>query len=99
LLNVFPEGSRSEDGRLQPVQGGVALAIRRAKVPVVPVGIAGAYEAWPRHRTLPRPGKVRIVYGPPRELHHLANAEIVAELEKLLVEYRDKAEAWRAEDL
>ena len=98
LLNVFPEGSRTPNGKLQAVQGGVALAIRRAKVPVVPVGIAGAYAAWPRHQLAPKFGKVRVVYGPPRELHHLSSSEIVAELEKLLVEYRDKAIAWRDED-
>jgi 1-acyl-sn-glycerol-3-phosphate acyltransferase len=52
---VFPEGTRSSDGRLQPIRPGILLLIKRAKAPVVPVGIAGAFEAWPRWRPLPMP--------------------------------------------
>jgi 1-acyl-sn-glycerol-3-phosphate acyltransferase len=51
---LFPEGSRTDDGRLLPLKPGVSLLVRRAGVPVVPVGIAGAFEAWPRDRLLPR---------------------------------------------
>lgn len=53
-LVVFPEGTRTEDGEMIPFMGGIALLLRRAKVPVVPVGIAGAFENWPQHRKLPR---------------------------------------------
>jgi 1-acyl-sn-glycerol-3-phosphate acyltransferase len=52
---VFPEGTRTSDGALQPIRPGVVLLIKRAKAPVVPVGIAGAFEAWPRCRPLPMP--------------------------------------------
>jgi 1-acyl-sn-glycerol-3-phosphate acyltransferase len=51
---VFPEGERSHDGHLQPFQAGVSLLIKRVKAPIVPVGIAGTYEAWSRHQKLPR---------------------------------------------
>lgn len=50
---MFPEGERTHDGTLQPLKPGVALLIKRAKVPVVPVGIAGAFAAWPRQRKWP----------------------------------------------
>ena len=52
---VFPEGTRTSNGGLQPIRPGVVLLIKRAKAPVVPVGIAGAFEAWPRWRPLPMP--------------------------------------------
>jgi 1-acyl-sn-glycerol-3-phosphate acyltransferase len=64
-LILFPEGTRSRDGGIGALKPGVALLARRSGVPVVPVGIAGTFECWPRHRKLPRPGRVRIVYGEP----------------------------------
>jgi 1-acyl-sn-glycerol-3-phosphate acyltransferase len=63
---LFPEGTRTPDGRIAPVKPGVALLSRRAKVPVVPMVIDGAYEAWPRNRKVFRPGcKVVAYYGEP----------------------------------
>jgi 1-acyl-sn-glycerol-3-phosphate acyltransferase len=60
---VFPEGTRTEDGRLQPLRPGVALLIKRAKVPVLPVGIAGAYDSWPRWRKYPWPAPLGVAVG------------------------------------
>jgi 1-acyl-sn-glycerol-3-phosphate acyltransferase len=51
---VFPEGERTHDGELEPFKAGVSLLIKRVKAPIVPVAIAGAYDAWPRGRKLPR---------------------------------------------
>jgi 1-acyl-sn-glycerol-3-phosphate acyltransferase len=64
-LVVFPEGSRSSDGHLQPFRPGAFRFALAAKVPIVPVTIAGAYEAWPHHRRLPHPHPVRITYHAP----------------------------------
>lgn len=50
---LFPEGTRTPDGRLQALRPGVHLLLRRAPVPVVVVGIAGAYQAWPSGRPFP----------------------------------------------
>lgn len=50
VVLIFPEGSRSPDGTLQPFMRGAALLIRRAGCPVVPAAIEGAFEAWPRGR-------------------------------------------------
>ena len=52
---IFPEGARTEDGAMHPLKPGIHLLIKRAKVPVVPVGIAGAYDAWPIWRSYPIP--------------------------------------------
>src|SRR5207248_3003104 len=50
---VFPEGERTHDGPMQPLKAGIALLFKRVKVPIVPVGIVGAYQAWPRWRQYP----------------------------------------------
>lgn len=62
---IFPEGGRSPDGGVQPLDDGAVRLALRLKVPVCLVSIAGAFEAWPLHRRLPRPGRVRIRFHPP----------------------------------
>lgn len=54
-LLIFPEGTRTPDGRLQPFKAGVMLVLKRCPVPVLPVGIAGAYESFSMHSKVPRP--------------------------------------------
>jgi 1-acyl-sn-glycerol-3-phosphate acyltransferase len=51
---VFPEGERTATGQMEPFRPGVHLLIRKAPVPIVPVGLAGAFESFPRHRKFPR---------------------------------------------
>lgn len=65
---IFPEGSRTPDGEIHEFKRGVALLVKRAKCPVVPAAIEGAFEAWPRTRKGPRvlgAPKVRVLYGEP----------------------------------
>jgi 1-acyl-sn-glycerol-3-phosphate acyltransferase len=65
VVMIFPEGSRSLDGRLQRFKlGAFRLACSRG-VPILPVTIVGGHEAWPPGRVLPRPGRLTIVYHPP----------------------------------
>lgn len=80
-LAIFPEGSRTEDGRLLPVEPGVALVIRKAKVPVVPCVIDGAYRAWKKDTPFPRPAPIRILYGRPMDLSGLDREQVVRKLE------------------
>ncbi len=62
---IFPEGTRSPDGKLLPFKsGGLALAIRSQR-PVVPVAIIGANQALRPKSTLLNPGAIRIVLGRP----------------------------------
>ena len=51
---VFPEGTRTPDGTMKEFMAGIVLLIRRSKVPVLPVGIAGVYSAWPIHAKRPK---------------------------------------------
>jgi 1-acyl-sn-glycerol-3-phosphate acyltransferase len=62
---LFPEGTRSRDGSLSPLRSGFYAVVRRARVPVIPVRIEGAYRAWPRSALLPRPHPIRVTYGMP----------------------------------
>ncbi|MCX7700721.1 MAG: 1-acyl-sn-glycerol-3-phosphate acyltransferase [Gemmataceae bacterium] len=81
VVLVYPEGERSRDGRLAPLKPGVTLLIREVRCPVVPVGIAGAYEAWSRHRRWMRfappflpwnPARVAVSVGRPIDGESLA---------------------------
>ncbi len=62
---LFPEGRRSDDGQLAALKPGVCALARRGRATLVPVGIDGAFEAWPRRRRLPRPGRIWVCYGEP----------------------------------
>lgn len=63
-VTIFPEGARTFDGRLGELKPGFALMAKRAGVPIAPVAIVGAFECWPRTRRLPRPGRIRLEFGP-----------------------------------
>lgn len=83
MLNIFPEGARTPDGKIHTFERGVALIIRRANVPVVPACIVGAYEAWPINRPLWRASPVRLRFGPVLKLDGLnTDAEITAAIER-----------------
>jgi 1-acyl-sn-glycerol-3-phosphate acyltransferase len=64
---IFPEGSRSPDGSIQPFKkGGFSLAIK-SKVPIIPVAIAGSREIMPKDSLSIAPGEIRIRLGHPIE--------------------------------
>jgi 1-acyl-sn-glycerol-3-phosphate acyltransferase len=52
---VFPEGERTPHGGMLPLKPGIHLLIKRTQSWIVPVGIAGAYDVWPRWRPAPVP--------------------------------------------
>ena len=56
ILFVFPEGTRSADGKLQEARDGTAVLALRTDAPILPVGIAGSHGVWPRGQKLPHPG-------------------------------------------
>jgi len=62
---LFPEGTRTRDGRIGPFLPGVAFVAQRTGAITVPVVIDGAYECWPRTRRLPRRGEIIVRYGRP----------------------------------
>ena len=64
-LVLFPEGSRSDDGRIQEFKPGVGHLANETGTPVVPMHIRGAYQVMPRGQKLPLPGPIRVRIGKP----------------------------------
>lgn len=62
---LFPEGTRTPDGNLQPAEPGVGLVIAKTGAPVVPMRIFGAFNAWPIGGRLRLGRKITIVVGEP----------------------------------
>jgi 1-acyl-sn-glycerol-3-phosphate acyltransferase len=65
VVGIFPEGTRSADGKLQQAKEGAAHLLIQSRAPIVPVGLVGFYEAWPRHRKFPRLARCQIRIGMP----------------------------------
>jgi 1-acyl-sn-glycerol-3-phosphate acyltransferase len=80
-LNIYPEGSRTETGEIAKLEKGVALVIRKAKVPVVPVAIDGSFEAWPKGDTLFHAHPIYVKFGKPMNFEGMRGEEIVQKLE------------------
>ena len=62
---IYPEGTRTSDGRLLPLKKGPFHLAMDSGVPVVPVTILGTYESWPKGRFALRPGTATVVFHPP----------------------------------
>ena len=62
---IFPEGTRSRDGELQPFKSGAMVLAIKAGVPIVPVAITGTHQVLAKGRLLSRPGRVSIRVGQP----------------------------------
>ncbi len=92
-LIVFPEGTRTPDGRIHPMFPGLASIARKAGVPIVPVLIDGMYQAWPKGSLFPRSGNVIVRYGEiirPAEYADLSADALVKLLRKRLVEMQHR---------
>ena len=104
---LFPEGERTPDGRMVPLKPGIHLLIKKTHATVVPVGIAGAYEAWPRWRPYPipaplflptRPGAIGVVIGEPVSAAHFAElprGKALSDLFARIAALHDQAEKLR----
>jgi len=68
---LFPEGTRTRDGNLQPARSGIGLVVIKSNAPVVPVRTFGTFEAYGRHVKFPRPWRVAVKYGRPMQFETL----------------------------
>jgi 1-acyl-sn-glycerol-3-phosphate acyltransferase len=75
LLGIYPEGTRSHDGRLYKGKVGVAVMALRAGVPVVPCAMIGTFEAQPPGRKIPKVHPVVIRFGEPLDFSRYAGME------------------------
>ena len=65
VLILFPEGTRTTTGALNPFKPGIGFLIAGTPVPVVPCFLAGAFRAWPKGGWFPRPYKLELRIGAP----------------------------------
>ena len=68
---LFPEGTRTKDGKLQPARSGIGLTVIKSTAPVVPVRVFGTFEAYGRNHKFPRPHRVAVKYGLPMNFEGL----------------------------
>ena len=68
---LFPEGTRTPDGKLQPARSGIGLTVIKSDVPVIPVRTFGTFGAFGRNHKFPRPKKVAVKYGEPMRFEKL----------------------------
>jgi 1-acyl-sn-glycerol-3-phosphate acyltransferase len=102
VVILFPEGTRSRDGRLGELKSGIAVLALKSRVPIVPAAAAGAFEAWPRHRLLPGFHAMRVCYGPPifpAEIAGLPHDAITALIHDRIASCHREAEHALARDL
>lgn len=87
ILIIFPEGTRSRTGKLQPFRSGIGALVVGRDVLVLPCRLEGTYRAWPKGRRLPRPAKVRLIIGEPRNYATRSSAK--SELSAIAAELHD----------
>jgi 1-acyl-sn-glycerol-3-phosphate acyltransferase len=92
IVNIYPEGSRTDDGEIAKLEKGIALIIRKISVPVIPVAIDGSFDAWHKDWAIFRRHPIRVKFGKPVFFKNKKGDEIVRELESrmrsLLTELR-----------
>ena len=102
LVGIFPEGTRTDTGQMNEIKPGFTAVIRRAKHPVYPVGIAGAYQALPIKSWFLKPTRVRVVFGKPISVEELEkyshrdrDAELIELVRSRIAACCETAEIWR----
>lgn len=83
---VFPEGSRTPDGKLKRFKRGAYILATEFNLPVVPVTIDGAYDVMPRSARLPRPGRIVLTIHDPIEAGEAGHdlAELIDETRRVI---------------
>ena len=95
---IFPEGTRSPDGKLQPAQPGIGIIAAKTEAPIVPVWIDGSFQILPRTSVMPRLKQVHLRIGEPirvirgeassRDIYSSIAANCLASIDRLVAEAR-----------
>jgi len=89
---LFPEGTRTWDGKLQPARAGIGLTVIKSEAPVIPVRVFGTWEAFGRHMRFPRPHRVAVMYGEPMHFDALRAEAKKCSKERLKEIYQEVAD-------
>lgn len=90
---LFPEGTRTRDGKLQPARSGIGLTVIKSTAAIVPVRVFGTFEAYGRYLKIPRPHPISVKYGRPMyfsELRAEAKTCSKARLKQIYQEVADE---------
>jgi long-chain acyl-CoA synthetase len=80
---IFPEGTETRDGTIQPFKSGIGLLASDLNVPVIPIKLEGLFELKQNRNLFPRPGTVSVTFGDPITFPtETTEAEITRELER-----------------
>ena len=91
---LFPEGTRSYDGKITPFKPGFGLLCRRGGAAVVPVVVDGAFECWPRHKKLFSSGLIVVSYGkaiPAKQAKNMGDEKLAEVLTETLRKMQNKS--------
>jgi 1-acyl-sn-glycerol-3-phosphate acyltransferase len=94
---LFPEGTRTRDGRMSPARSGIGLTVIKSTAPVVPVRVFGTYEAYGRQLKFPRPRRVMVKYGRPMGFGNLRAEARTCDKARLKQIYQEVADEIMAE--
>jgi len=85
VLGIFPEGTRSSNGKLQELKLGVIKIAMKTGVPILPVGIIGTHKIYPRGIKFPILFKHKIIvkYGAPQHFNKLKSKDKIYQKEEL----------------
>lgn len=100
-LIIFPEGTRSLTGEVQPFKPGVGVLVAGTETPVIPAYIDGAFRAWGKGSAFPKPRRVTVYLGSPRSYGGAPRAKegyrhVAADLESTVRELAAWVEGERA---
>lgn len=91
---LFPEGTRTSDGRILDIKAGFSLLSRKTGAKVVPVIVDGGFECWPRHKKIPSLiGKIAISYGEailPEDIKGLTDDEFARVVKGRLIQLQNE---------
>ena len=93
-LCLFPEATRTSDGKIAALKPGFGLLCRRGEASVVPVIIDGAFECWPRHKKMFSRGLVTVCYGKvitAEQVKQMSNEQMAENLTDILRQMQTKA--------
>lgn len=89
---IYPEGTRSTTGKLQPFKSGIGVLAAELQVPVVPIAVHGGFNILPKGRKFPKIAPVRVTFGKPILVDKgLKVDEVVTMLQESLAKLLDEA--------
>lgn len=98
VVTVFPEGTRTIDGTIGPINPNSISIARKANATIVPTLVDGAFEAYPRTAKLPHFGRIYISYGKPitpEQIRECSNEEVAERVSAALQDMMRRSQPMR----